>query len=104
MSDNGCQPTSGTFLEACRALEIHQAFTSYSNHKGNAATERFMRTLKQECLGLRQWTCPFELITTRERWITTYNERYGHSALGYKTPRQFEQDHHTSPSPPFLAA
>jgi putative transposase len=104
MSDNGCQPTSGAFLEACRALEIRQAFTSDNNPKGNADTERFMRTLKEECLWLRQWTCPFELMTTLELWTTTYNEQYLHSALGYKTPRQFEQDHDTSPSPPFLAA
>jgi putative transposase len=63
-----------------------------------------MRTLKEECLGLREWTGPFELITTLERWITTYNAQYRHSALGYKTPRQFAQDHDTSPSPLFLAA
>jgi putative transposase len=104
MSDNGCQPTSVAFLEACRALQIHQAFTSYNNPKGNADTERFMRTLKEECLWLREWTCPLELITALERWIATYNEQYLHSALGYKTPRQFERDHDASPSPPFLAA
>jgi putative transposase len=47
-SGNDCQPTSGAFLDACRALEIHQAFTSYNNPKGNAATERFRRTLQEE--------------------------------------------------------
>lgn len=36
--------------------------------------------------------------------IATYNEQYLHSALSYKTPRQFERDHDTSPGPPFLAA
>jgi transposase InsO family protein len=85
-------------------LQIHQAFTSDNNPKGNADTERFMRTLKEECLWLREWTCPLELITALERWIATYNEQYLHSALGYKTPRQFERDHDASPSPPFLAA
>ncbi len=104
MSDNGCQPTSVAFMQACSTLGIQQTFTSYNNPKGNADTERFMRTMKEECLWLREWTCPFELITTLERWITTYNDQYLHSALGYKTPRQFEQDHDTSPSPPFLAA
>src|SRR5918999_947113 len=49
---------SVAFLEACRALQIHQAFTSDNNPKGNADTERFMRTLKEECLWLREWTCP----------------------------------------------
>jgi putative transposase len=104
MSDNGCQPTSLAFMEACRSLEIHQAFTSYSNPKGNADTERFIRTLKEECLGLREWTCPFALITALDLWVATYNDQYLHSALGYKSPRQFERDYYNSPSPPFLAA
>jgi putative transposase len=52
MSDNGCQPTSIVFMEACSTMEIYQDFTSYNNPKGNADTERFMRTLKEECLCL----------------------------------------------------
>jgi transposase InsO family protein len=104
MSDNGCQPTAVVFMRACATLEIHQAFTRDNNPKGNADTERFIRTLKEECLWLQEWTCPFELITALEAWMITYNEQSLHAALGYKTPKQFEQDHNTSPSPPFLAA
>jgi putative transposase len=104
MSDNGCQPTSSAFVEACSALGIHQAFTSYNNPKGNADTERLMRTLKEECLLLKEWSCPFALISALGAWVTTYNEHYLHSALGYKSPRQFERDYYNSPSPPFLAA
>lgn len=50
MSNNGCKPTSTTFMQTCATLEIQQAFTSDNNPKGNAATERFMSTLKEECL------------------------------------------------------
>jgi putative transposase len=50
MSDNGCQPTSLAFMKACSTLSIHQAFTSYNNPKGDADTERVIRTLKEECL------------------------------------------------------
>jgi putative transposase len=50
MRDNGCQPTSLAFMEACRSLEIHQAFTSYNNPEGNADTERFTRPVKAVCL------------------------------------------------------
>jgi putative transposase len=48
MADNECQPTSLAFMRACAAMGIRQAFTSYSNPKGNADTERFLRTLKEE--------------------------------------------------------
>jgi putative transposase len=104
MSDNGCQPTSLAFMEVCSTLGIHQAFTSYGNPKGNADTERFMLTLKEECLWLREWTCPFELIRVLEGWMAHYNEHYRHSALGYKPPAQFERDYYRSHGPPFLAA
>jgi putative transposase len=104
MSDNGCQPTAVAFMKACSTLGIHQSFTSYNNPKGNTDTERFMRTLKEECLWLQEWTCPFDLMKTLERWIAYYNEHYLHSTLGYKTPRQFERDYFSSHSPPFVAA
>jgi putative transposase len=96
MSDNGCQPTSVAFMQACSTLGIHQTFTSYSNPKGNADTERGIRTLKEECLWLQEWTCPFALASALGRWIDEYNEHYLHSALGYKPPRQFERDYYRS--------
>ena len=104
MSDNGCQPTSVAFMQACSTLGIHQTFTSYNNPKGNADTERLMRTLKEECLWLQEWRSPFTLISALERWIDDYNEHYLHSALGYKPPRQFEREYHLSHGTPFVAA
>jgi putative transposase len=104
MSDNGCQPASMAFMQACGLLGIDQAVTSYNNPKGNADTERVMRTLKEECLWLREWTCPFALVRSLEAWFDYDNEQYLHSALGYKPPRQFERDYYASHSPPFVAA
>jgi putative transposase len=91
MSDNGCQPTSLTFMKNCRILGIDQAFTSYNNPKGNADTERMMRTLKEECLWLKEWRGPLHLQQELEHWIEVqYNQNYLHSSLAYKTPCQFE--------------
>lgn len=104
MSDNGCQSTSTTFMRACATLEIHQALTSYNNPKGNADTERFMRTLKEGCRWLQEWTCPLELMHALKAWLTDYNEQYLHSALGYQSPQQFERDYPDRHSPPFVAA
>ena len=91
MSDNGSQPTAETFMKACSFLGVHQAFTSYNNPKGNADTERLMRTIKEELIWLREWRNPHELSTTVGEWIEQYNESYLHSALGYKTPNQMEE-------------
>jgi putative transposase len=100
MSDNGCQPTSLAFMRECSRLGIKQAFTSYNNPKGNADTERMMRTIKEECLWLREWTSPFELAHELKEWFEKkYNEKYLHSALGYRTPvaweQQWQQSHQT---------
>lgn len=94
MSDNGCQPTAVSFMEACRALGINQAFTSYNNPKGNADTERFIRTLKEEFLWLREWDNPFELVEELKKWTESYNQCYLHSALGYKPPLQAEANYY----------
>jgi putative transposase len=104
MSDNGCQPTSISFMKACSTLGVHQAFTSYGNPKGNADTERFMRTMKEECLWLREWTSYNELVKDLENWIEYYNGQYLHSALGYKPPRQFENEFNESHDTLLVAA
>jgi putative transposase len=94
MSDNGCQPTALNFMKNCRELGINQAFTSYNNPKGNADTERFIRTMKEELLWLREWYNPFELVNDFKEWVDSYNQKYLHSALGYKTPIQAESDYY----------
>ena len=91
MSDNGCQPTSVRFLATCGTLGIQQAFTSYNNPKGNADTERAIRTLKEECLWLREWPSPFAVGDALARWFESFNVSYLHSSLGYRTPEAFEQ-------------
>lgn len=93
MSDNGCQPTSVAFMEACSTLGVRQAFTSYGNPKGNADTERMMRTLKEELLWLREWSSAAEIKTELAEWIEEYNGDYLHSSLGYRTPIGFEKDY-----------
>jgi putative transposase len=93
MSDNGSQPTSISFMQACRALGIHQSFTSYNNPKGNADTERIFRTMKEELFWLREWDSPFILAEELKTWAEYYNTRYLHSTLGYRTPNKFEEEY-----------
>lgn len=93
MSDNGSQPTSRSFMETCSRLGIKQAFTAYNNPKGNADTERMMRTLKEELCWLREWSSATELKTTLDTFVENFNDGYLHSALGYQTPNAFEKEH-----------
>lgn len=93
MSDNGSQPTSTAFMKGCATMGVEQAFTSYNNPKGNADTERMMRTLKEEFLWLHEWRSESEIKLRLAEWISSFNSKYLHSALGWRTPNQMENDY-----------
>ena len=92
ISDNGSQPTSLSFIKTSSNLEIQQIFTSYNNPKGNADTERMIRTMKEELFWLREWENERELGLELDEWVNYYNRNYLHSALGYKPPAQKEAE------------
>ena len=94
ISDNGSQPTSLTFMKACSNLGIQQIFTSYNNPKGNADTERMIRTMKEELFWLREWDSERELGIELDKWVEYYNSSYLHSAHGYRTPSQVEWEYY----------
>ncbi len=78
MSDNGSQPTGLTFMRECRPLGIKQAFMAYANPKGNADTERLIRTIKEELCWLREWSSVEELKIEVEKFIRYFNANYLH--------------------------
>jgi putative transposase len=94
MSDNGSQPTSITFMKACSNLEVQQVFTSYKNPKGNADTERMIRTMKEELFWLREWENQREVSLELDKCVQIYNRNYLHSALGYRTPMQSQNEYY----------
>lgn len=87
MSDNGCQPTGRFFMRECAILGIEQAFTSYNNPKGNADTERMMRTIKEELFWLHEWQGLTHLSTALNEWVAKFNTEYLHSSLNWNTPQ-----------------
>ncbi len=104
MSDNGSQPTSLSFMKACSNLEVEQVFTSYNNPKGNADTERMIRTIKEELLWLREWDSETELSHELNKWVEYYNTSYLHSAHGYRTPVQVQEEYYRTHTPHLCAA
>ena len=90
MSDNGSQPTSKKYEAVLATLGIHHVTTSFNNPKGNADTERFMRTFKEEAV----WPWEYESLDTARRgtvaFFDFYNRDYPHSSLGGMSPMDFE--------------
>lgn len=91
ISDNGCQPTSQSFLKVLNILSINQILTSYNNPRGNADTERFMRTIKEELLWLNEFGSFEEAKRVIGEWMRWYNTKYVHSSLGYLSPEEYER-------------
>lgn len=92
VSDNGSQPTSESFMRACSVMEIKQIFASYSNPKGNADTERVIRTIKEDFIWVSDYSSPVEFTEGFKAWVERYNSDYPHSSLKYLTPCQFEKE------------
>ena len=90
VSDHGSQPTSAKFIEECGVMDVKQIFASYNNPKGNADTERVIRTLKEDLVWPREWETFSQLEEALTEWIKNYNQDYPHSTLGYMTPIEFE--------------
>jgi len=95
VSDNGSQPTSTSFMKGMANLGIEQIFTSYDNPKGNADTERVMRTIKEEVIWLNEFESLQEAKEVIGDWIkNNYNRLYIHSSLGYRSPEEFEAEYY----------
>jgi hypothetical protein len=104
LSDHGCLPTSTAVLQAGGLLGSQAGFASSNNATGKADPERGRRTLKEECLGLQEWSGPVVLIKALNVCMADDNAPYWHSAWGDKPPRQVERDDDSSHSAPYVAA
>jgi transposase InsO family protein len=91
ISDNGCQPTSLKYKKECAQLDINQIFTTWSNPKGNADTERVIRRIKENLVWPNDWENPFDFADAAVKFIMDYNTDFPHQALKYMTPSQFNE-------------
>jgi len=92
ISDNGSQPTSKKYMQACSVMEIKQILASCNNPKGNAGTERVMRAIKEDFIWVRELSSRGEFTEAFRKWVEDCNNDYPHSSLNYLTPRQFEKE------------
>ena len=91
-SDQGSQYTSLAFGEHCRDAGIAQSMGSVGDAYDNAMCESFFATLECELIDRRR----FPTVAKARREVFSfiegfYNTRRLHSALGYKSPANFEK-------------
>lgn len=91
-SDNGAQYASKEFADVCRELGVTRSRGAVGTSADNAAAESFNASLKRETLQRRKrWSGAREARLAVFRWVTRYNTRRRHSALGQISPITYEQ-------------
>ena len=79
-------------MRECKVLGIRQVFTSYNNPRGNANTERYFRTYKEEVIWPGGEMTFKELKEKTKEFERFYNNKYPHSSIGYKSPREVYEE------------
>jgi putative transposase len=87
-TDHGPQFTGEDCRELCERWRLDHTFAPVGRPTGNAVVERLIRTMKEECIWLRDWTSLAELQAELERWQRVYNEQRPHQALNWRTPAE----------------
>ena len=91
-SDRGVQYASDEYVQTLQANQMLPSMSRPANPYDNASCESFMKTLKQEEIYAHTYVDLEHLRTNIEAFIEQYYNRCRlHSALGYKSPDEFEQ-------------
>jgi putative transposase len=90
-SDRGSQYAAKAYRDRLAELGIRGSMSRKGNPYDNAQAESFMKTLKHEEVYAYEYETMRDVVERLPHFIDQiYNRRRLHSALGYKTPEEYE--------------
>lgn len=99
-SDGGVQYAARDYVDLLLTHEIRPSMSRPGMPTDNATCERFIRTLKQGEVYLRDYDDFYDAQRSINRFIdVVYNHKRLHSALGYVPPAEFERSLSEPPKP-----
>jgi transposase InsO family protein len=97
-SDRGTQYACHHYRDLLERHGLQASMSRPGNPYDNAKAESFMATLKREQIDGRAYGSLPEAAADIGRFLDeVYNRQRLHSALDYRSPEQFEADHHRNP-------
>ena len=85
-TDQGSQFTGSEWITTLTEAGISISMDGRGRCMDNIFIERLWRSLKQEAVYLEELTDGFKVKRVIKNWMTFYNTKRPHSALGYNTP------------------
>ena len=99
-ADHGTQFTSWVFGEKIRSAGLLPSFGSVGDGLDNAMMESFWSSMQIELLNRKKWKTRVELANAIFDYIEIFHNRQRrHSALGYRTPIEYELRSENEPIP-----
>jgi len=92
-SDRGLQYMSHALRKVLDLNHAIQSLSAPGQPHDNAVAESFFASMKKEALYRKDCKYKTELLSTVNEYVRFYNNERPHTALGYKTPVQFEDQY-----------
>lgn len=90
-SDNGLIFTSKRYMKLVGKYGLEPEYITPYSPEQNGVIERFMRTLKEECIWLHRFSSFSQARRIIEAWIEEYNTQRPHQELGYQAPVEYRE-------------
>jgi putative transposase len=91
-SDQGVQYAASDYVDRLQQLSVLVSMAAVGEPRENGYAERLMRTIKEEEVDLSEYLNYADAYRQLGRFLdAVYNRKRIHSALGYLTPAEFEQ-------------